>query len=556
MSGRKVLVVGLDAATFEVIEPLVCAGKLPTLARLMQEGASGPLRSTIPALTPPAWTSAVTGKNPGKHNIYNFYKLTDGGRSRAPLTPGDLRSRRIWDILHAYGKKAGILHLPLTYPPDRSASFMVAGIMAPRDAQGYAYPAELERELAANIPGYRLEVNAEPLRAGDLNRFLQDALEIQRIQTEETLYLMKTRPWDLLWVLFHTLDKVQHFFWHYMDREHPFYPGSTALEGAIEDFYRVLDRDLARLIEGAGPGTAVMVLSDHGATGMHKYFLVMNWLEREGFLKLKDGKQPWLTRALGRTGLEGKEIVAALRRWRLAWATHLVPRRVRRSVPVEMASYGRIAAHIDWAATTVYCPSAPGSGLRVNLRGREATGTVEPGQEYERVCEEVKRRLLAFSDGATGCRVVRAVHRREEIYSGPCVDGAPDLLVETHPRYCLIEGMGREVLLPAGKREGERSGNHADHGILILRAPECRRGALLEGASILDVTPTLLYLLGVPVQRDMDGRVLAEALRPEVFRERPVSYDQLAPEERARETELSEREKKAIEGMLESLGYM
>ncbi len=556
MKQRKVLVVGLDAATFDLIGPLVEEGKLPTLARLMREGVSAPLQSTIPALTPPAWTSAVTGKNPGKHNVYNFYKLTEGGVGRAPLTPADLRSRRIWDILAAYGKSAGVLHLPLTYPPDSTSSFMVAGIMAPRDVVTFTHPAELKSELEKNVSGYRLEVNAEPIRAGDLKSFMEEAFEIQRIQSEETLYLMRTKPWDLFWVMFHTLDKVQHFLWHFMDRTHPYYPGPNELERSIEKFYQVLDRDLCRMIDAAGPDTAVMVLSDHGATAMHKYFLVMNWLAREGLLCLKNREEPWLTRLLARSGIEGKELVASLRKRKLAWLTHLVPKRVRARVPVEMASYGRISSHIDWEATKAYCPSAPGSGLRINLRGREVMGIVEPGAEYEQVCEEVREGLLALTDPETGEQVVKAVHRREDVYTGPYVDGAPDLLVETHARYCLIEGMGREIFLPAGKRAGERSGNHTNQGVFILSAADCRKGATLPQADIVDVTPTLLYLLGVPVQLDMDGRVLEGAFKEGVLTERPVVFDQLEEPEQAASAELSEGEKQAIEGMLESLGYM
>ena len=129
----RMVVVGLDGATFGLIKPWVDAGLLPTFARLLGEGAHAELRSTLPALTPPAWTSAATGKNPGKHNIFNFYKVSDGGTGKLPLTPADLRSRRVWDIANAYGKRAGVVHLPLTYPPEHLDGFVVSGH---HDAQG------------------------------------------------------------------------------------------------------------------------------------------------------------------------------------------------------------------------------------------------------------------------------------------------------------------------------------------------------------------------------------------------------------------------------------
>ena len=551
----RMIVVGLDGATFDLIKPWVAAGKLPTFARLLAEGAHGELRSTLPALTPPAWTSAATGKNPGKHNIFNFYKVSEGGVGKLPLTPADLRSRRVWDIANAYGKRAGVVHLPLTYPPEHLDGFVVSGIMTPKGVEDYTFPPGLRDELAAHIDGYRFDVDADALKVGDLRAFRDDAFELQRVQTAETLYLLEHKQWDLLWVMYHTLDKVQHFFWHFMDAAHPAHPGASEFHDTILAFHQLLDEALAAILARLDDRTGLLVMSDHGSCGIESYFLITNWLEEAGFLRMKGAGRSPLKRALAGMGVEARTLVKALRRAGLGWLPRLVPAGIKARVPVARASFARIAPHIDWAGTRVYCPSAPGSGLRVNLRGREAEGVVAP-EDYDRVCEEVRAALLAVVDPATGRRVVSAVHRRHEIYHGDYVVNGADLLVETTAPYCLIEGAGTASIVPTGQNDGERTGNHLRNGVFLLAGGAARRGAELPTLDICDVAPTLLYLLGLPVQDDMDGKVAAAALAEGYVETHPMRTDQLAPPQAMAPVDMSDQDRRAIEGMLEGLGYV
>jgi predicted AlkP superfamily phosphohydrolase/phosphomutase len=356
-------------------------------------------------------------------------------------------------------------------------------------------------------------------------------------------------------VMFHTLDKVQHFFWHLMDQTHPAYPGPSDLGDTILKFHQLLDQTLAEILARIDDDTSLVVMSDHGSCPLESYFLVMNWLEDTGFLHMKGATRSPLKRALGGMGLEARGVVQTLRRAGLGWVPRLVPSRLKAQVPLARASFARIAPHIDWAGTRVYCPSAPGSGLRVNLRGREAQGTVAP-EDYDRVCEDVRARLLAIVDPKTGRRVVRAVHRREEIYAGPYVDNAPDLLVETTDPYCLIEGMGPAAIVPSGQNDGERTGNHLREGIFLVAGAAARRGVALPTLDICDVAPTLLYLLDLPVQEDMDGAVAQAALTPAFLAARPVRTDQLPPLPEMAAVEMSDHDRQAIEGMLEGLGYL
>lgn len=555
MSRRRTFVVGLDAATWDLILPWVHAGLLPTLERMIDAGVRAPLRSTLPALTPPGWTSAATGRNPGKHNIFNFYRGRAGGLTPAPVTPNDLRSPRVWDIAAQQGLRSVVLRMPLTYPPQESVGVMVSGIMTPKGAEDFVAPASLKATLEAQIPRYRMEVDAENLRQGDLDTFRADAFDLQRVQTEEALHLLQHEDWDLFWVMSHTLDKLQHFFWRYMDHEHPAYPGPGPYEHTIRDFHVAFDRALARYLDALPPGTNVVLLSDHGSAPLHTYFCVMNWLGAEGFLALHG--EGVARRGLAAVGVDAKALTRRLKRMGLGWVPRLVPRTLKGAVPQSLSSFGKVASRIDWRRTRAYCPSAPGSGLWINLAGREPEGIVAPGAEYERVVAELRERLLAYRDPRTGEPVVAAVHRREDIYHGPFAEGGPDLLVETGRTVCMVEGLGRSALMPAGRGPEERTGNHARDGILVAYGPDVQPGLELPVAAIEDVAPTVLYLLGLPIDAEMDGRVLTEALRPERLRARPVTVN---PEPYALPDagafRYSADDEQRIQDMLEGLGYV
>jgi predicted AlkP superfamily phosphohydrolase/phosphomutase len=550
-----VLVVGLDAATFDLIMPWVESGVLPTLARLIGEGVRAPLRSTLPALTPPGWTSAATGRNPGKHNVFNFYRGRAGGLQPAPVTPGDLRSPRVWDIVAQHGRKSIVLRMPLTYPPQEAVGVMVSGIMTPKGTEDFVAPAELKSALEAQIPRYRMEVDAENLKQGDLDTFRADAFDLQRVQTEEALYLLRNTDWDLCWVMSHTLDKLQHFFWRYMDPAHPAYPGPGPYEHTIRDFHVAFDQALARYVEAVPEGTHVVLLSDHGSAPLHTYFCVTNWLADQRFLALQG--EGAARRGLGALGVDAKSLVRGLKGIGLGWVPKLVPRALKGQVPQAMSSFNKIASRIDWSRTRAYCPSAPGSGLWVNLKGREPEGIVAPGAEYERVIAELRERLLAYRDPKTGEPIVAAVHRREDIYQGPHADGGPDLLVETARTVCMIEGLGRKPLMPAGRAPEERTGNHARDGIFVAWGPDVQRGRVLETRAIEDVTPTVLYLLGLPIDAEMDGKVVVDALRPERLVAHPIAVNEQAyarPEGDG--FTYSADDEQRIQDMLEGLGYV
>ncbi|RMG48805.1 MAG: hypothetical protein D6723_14750 [Acidobacteria bacterium] len=556
-NGRKVVVVGLDGATFALIKPWAREGKLPHLGRVLRQGAHGALQSTIPPVTPPAWISSATGVNPGKHNIYGFFKPMRHRYSRTPYNASDVKAKKIWQILHAYGKRSGILHLPLTYPVDRFNGFMVAGIMTPDEATDFTHPPELLDELRRVIPDYRLNISLNSWKAGLLDEFYEESVRILHIQREETLYLMDHKPWDLFWVMFHHVDGVMHVYWKFMEERHPYYPGETRFKNAILDYYRQLDDLLGEILRRLDENTDLVILSDHGHEMIRKHVFLLNWLRDRGWLAVNERRASPLERAFRMVGLQRERLIKRLERWHLGWLPKLFPEALKNQVPRGVVTFKNIERRIDWTRTRAFMPSASAMAIWLNVRGREPQGVVEPGQHYRALREELIEQLRTFRDDETGEPILEAIYTPEEIYVGDYAGEAPDLLLLTRPGYYIHEGFGPRTLVYAGRRANERSGHHHMQGILLLYGQHIRRGVELRGARIIDVTPTILYMMGLPVQSYMDGHALTEAFEPTYVARHPVETDDIVAGEPPPQTmAYSPEEEQLVIERLKDMGYM
>jgi predicted AlkP superfamily phosphohydrolase/phosphomutase len=564
----KVLVVGLDGGSWSVIEPLARAGQIPNIARIMA-GVRGPLESTIPPVTPPAWTSFMTGKNPGKHGLYHFVEPEPGTYRTRYTNAGSRKARSIWSILSEAGHRVGVVNVPMTYPPEPVDGFMISGMDTPDEASEFIHPRSLVPELRQAVGPIKLDVRFLGFMHNDPRRqqVLGELHDIDEQRFRMMLHLLDREPVEVCMVVYGSTDTAQHYFWHYADPSHFRYDphGATVFGNAIGDVYRRLDRQIGVLMERLREDGVVMVVSDHGFGPTSSKTIYLNrYLAELGLLTyLGSG-----TAGVG--GLVSNAVRGMDRRLRGALSSDQKKRLARLFPNLRTKWEASLTAFdaIDWGMTKAYCSEvlASPANIWINVKGRQPQGTVDPGGEYSELIDFLSERLLALKDPHTGRRVVERVLRKNEVYEGPYLDQAPDLLLAWwegdgfNAKTSLPKDHGKPVVGedPAEvSGRAEWSGTHRMDGVLAVRGSGIKVGAQVTGARIMDMAPTILHLLGEPIPDDMDGRVLTEMFDSTHLERYPVRHRTAGPAGPATDTETySDEESEMIRKRLQDLGYL
>lgn len=541
MAAPKLTVIGLDAATFDVIDPLVEAGRLPHIARVLREGTSGVLRSTTHPLTPHAWTTMVTGVNAGRHGIWDFMERGESGYDLRLINGSYRRAPAVWDRLGRSGRRVGLVNIPFTWPAPAVNGFAVAGMDAGGREKGMTHPRELVDEMRHRYGALELDHRFPVTKEGAADiEFVRRAAE-QKV--DAALWLTERYEPELLWVVFMAADHIHHVAWPDWEERR--------LESAVARTYEVLDDAVGRLVEAAA-GNDVMLVSDHGGGSLAGVVNLNAWLAREGYLAYT-----------AKTERIGRKLLDAL----IARRRHL-PKALRyrvkqRASGLRERMYEREQySVVDWPRTRAFSYGSFGSVV-VNLRGRERDGVVEPGEEYERVRAEIAARALELRD-PQGEPIVAAVHKREDLFEGPELEKIPDLLVEFRDYEWLGKGnltsRGESIWDAIELEPGSRHayvGSHRHEGVFALAGPSATSaGRTMIG--IEDVAPTVLYLLGEKIPVELEGRLVAEAVAPELLDSRPPDYDDdSGPLAVEHDTEgYAPEEQEEVERRLRGLGYI
>jgi predicted AlkP superfamily phosphohydrolase/phosphomutase len=555
---NRVSVIGLDGATFRLIQPWVNEGNLPVLGKLMRAGVWGELESTIHPLSPQAWASFMTGKNPGKHGIFEFVRHKPNSYDLCYVNGGFVQGKKLWGLLSDVGKRVCVINVPFTYPPDRVNGYLIAGLDAPGTHSGFCHPPELLQELIDRFGDYQLRQH--PYKAKP-ETYLQEIFRQFDYVLKVSTYLKAKEPWDLFMVVFEATDLVQHFYWHYaFPEEFGLEPTKNKdLNESIFKVYERIDEGLGALLDLCDQEESVIVMSDHGFSPCRKIFFMDRWLEQQGYLTYREKAETSyaLTRMLH----------LAFQRYFpnrfKGWVTSLAP-----ELKDRLRSY-LTTATIDWRRTRAFSLGIDSTNIFINSKGTFPEGVVEAGSEYEGLRDEVANKLDDLVDPDTGERIVERVYRREELYHGSCVNRAPDLLVTWKGfEYNTRRGYGREGDSLLGSSLDfsdvadysclQKSGTHHVKGILVANGNPFRK-TMFEGAKIVDLAPTILYLLGQEVPADMDGRVLAEMIESEFISRYPIRVGSQAQADGGPSEELfeySEQEAKHVRDKLQGLGYI
>jgi len=550
---RKVLVIGLDGATLDIIRPMTRRGELPNLAALMEQGASGELASTIQPTTPQAWTTFMTGCTAAKHGIFDFIERVPGTHDVRFVNGSFKGVKSLWTILSERGLKVGVVNVPFTYPPEEVNGVMISGFDAPGLDSGFIHPPGLYEEIVDNVGPYELRgtfpigKKKTEYRADDIDRVVDNRTAVSK-------YLMTTREWDLFMVVYGSTDHVQHVFWRQMmNRAAGLADEDTErFGGIIEHTYRKVDEAVGELVAACPEDTVVVIMSDHGGGELRKVINLNNWLAAEGLLAYRK-------KQIQKTLLEGGKTFAkrCLSKGSRDWIKSRFPGLKDRT---ESLAY---FAGIDWAGTRAYSWGMYGN-ISVNLRGREVEGTVSP-ENFDKVRGEISDRLMGLKDPERGSCLVRKVWMREDLYRGPRLEAAPDIIIEWkdyafYTQGNLKRGDGSVFIdkLSIDSSDFEHTGTHRLNGTLVLTGRGIiKKGVSLKGAGLFDIAPTILHIMGQPVPDYMDGQVLAGAIEDDFMAEHePVRASVPGLEQRAAKVGYSDDDKKEMEEKLKGLGYL
>jgi len=547
---KKTLILSIDSGCWAYLDPVLAAGRMPNVSQLIEGGVHGVLESTMPPITPVAFSSFITGTNPGKHGIFDWSVRRDGAGGSQPASARCLRGTPFWRYLNETGVEVGLFNIPITYPPVSLDGFIVAGISVPSAARDFTHPREALDLIEEQSGPYHVDVSMDVLKRDGIRAYVDAWLAYEERQTDVAMALMDEYAVDVLAFNYASLDRVNHFS--------P-YP---------EDLERILvnvDSQIGRFV-GRYPEANFILMSDHGSRRIKSAFLLGKWLAQNGYAvygeKSLDIPKVEINFALAQyfqaRGINGagERVLRNLLRRCMA----LMPSALRR--PVWRAMYTaapqaldyRFSERLDWASTRVFATSNSGP-LIINNKALGGDSSVSE-DAYNAVREALVRDLLVVRDPLTDEPVFSHVYRREEIYHGPALPQAPDVIADHYDSTCdlIVDNDPRRFCFV---NRLNRFGDHVRGGMFVLSGPDFVTSAEAQVAAILDIPATLLRLYGVAVPQDYDGRALEEFMTPDVVK-RPSTRTQMHDDagSAAVHDDYTDAEMQQVAEHLRDLGYL
>lgn len=534
----KTVFIGLDGATFDLLDPLMDIDAMPFLKSFLDAGARAKLRTIVPPLTPPAWTSLLTGRSPGHHGVFDFFQLDGPGSKQIRLTTSrDVLCPTVAEIANQHQMKATVLNFPAQFPPRPIDGTVIAGWMPWRQMRLGCHPKDLYDRLK-EMPGFDprqlmmdMAQEASATEGAEEVDF-QEWAETHAVREENWLmvlrYLEETDPSPLTALLLDGPDKIQHLCWRFLDPRNvdTLDAKELAIRESSIDYYRRLDSVLSEVSDLCGPDTTIVMASDHGFGDTTEVFHINSWLAQNGYLTWNE------------TAFAAENSTGILGMHRLSKHT----------------------AWVDWSRTVAYAATPTSNGLHI-VRADQNEGMGVTEEDYSDFREALIRDLLAFRDPITNGQIVVEAQTREEIFAGEAMDFAPDLTLT------LRDG-GMVSILPSEemvKPREQPAGTHRPLGIFAARGPGILPGTILPELSILDVAPLLLYSLQLALPQALEGRVPLEIFDPEFRSRQKVKYavaqegDSPAKppvEEDDSQIAYDEEAEAAIASRLRALGYI
>lgn len=469
---KPTVVIGLDGSNWPLIENWIDSGALPNFAQLYEAGAHGISRSHLPPVTCPNWKCYATGKNPGQLGVYWWERIDTENQSMHLPDSTDFDSPEIWDYLNETDQSTGVINLPMSYPPREINEFMIAG--GPRSREkNYTKPDELQAEIERQFD-YRVHPENVITSNEDSEAEVEMVHDLLRTRLRTAHTLLEERDLDFLHVTLFHLNVLQHYFYD----GHP-----------TKRAYEIIDAELEPFVEG---DYNIVLMSDHGCTEIDTVFYINSWLEENDYLST----QTSLSSRLNDVGLTQERIASIVRKLNLEqYIRPLVPRSIIERFPTdEGVVREEKLSMVDWENTDAI---GSGQGLVYVVADND--------QDRERILSNLESDLEATT-GLNGDLITRAIHRREDLYTGQHVNRAPDLIFDQRPGVHTSEAMGPEEVMsePTNWR-----GENVPDGMVLFHGEDTEAGDIGR-IKITDIAPTILHWMGHEVPTDMDGEPVVE----------------------------------------------
>ncbi len=463
----KVLVLGIDGAP-----PQFVFGKwldeLPNLKKLVETGAYGRIKSTIPPTTCMAWTAIFSGKDASDFGIYRYNKRDGFSYSHKELINShDVKTEMIWDLLTKEGKRSYVIGVPVTYPIRKPINGnMVTGFMTPEFNEQSVYPSEFKEEIKSLLGGdYMFDLNTGLASYKNMEKeeLLKRTSEMTKQQFQVLKHLIKRNDWDFATLVLIGSDRLEHTMWAHFDETARGYEKDSPFKDALKEHFIQIDQELGEVLELIDEDTIVIVSSDHGMDKMNFRLNFNDWLIKEGYLVLKE--------SLDKPVKFNPELV-------------------------------------DWSKTKAYSTGFYQSMIHLNIKGREPEGIVEE-ENYNQIVTELKQKLLEIK-GDQGQEMDNKVYLAREIFSGEYAKYAPDIIFYADN---LKAGTSSEIgygsLYAERTLVGKDHAGHASLGIFVISGAGIPRTGNLGTVSIYDVMPTMLSKLGVMLPEGLRGKEIS-----------------------------------------------
>ncbi len=539
----KLLIIGFDGATFNLIRPWAKAGHLPNLAKLMETGVHGDLLSTLPPVTSPAWPTFMTGVNPGKHNVFDF--IQPSGANFTLVNATRIKQATIWQRLDKLGYRVGVMNVPVTYPPAKLENgFMISGILSPVNAQ-ISQPADLLKRHQDGLRPYRVAPHIQ-YKPGNEEAFIADIYDLIKTRGEWAIKLLESEPLDVFMAHFIAMDIMKHALWRFMDHTHPRYEPSP-YEHAIRDGYKLVDHYIGELMSRLPADAHTIVMSDHGFGPLHNMVNLNIYFLQTGLMKLKPDIVTQVKAWAFKKGITPSQAYQLLGKMGLQNIVTRVSKNTRNSIVGKFLSFDSV----DWDKTIAYSMGHVGQ-VYINVEDKSPFGKGAVSQaDYAAARQKVMDTLMALQD-KNGRSLVTNIIPGDEAYHGPYAQKGPDLHVvldEYNMIACPLFATDGKVI--SQQIRGD-SGCHRSEGIFLAHGPNIKQGEQLPIHNILDLAPTIMHLLGEPVPRIMDGRVLTDIFTATG----DITYSDDDSDALTDSHQLSEAEAAEVEARLKGLGYL